>query len=322
MKSIQELEDELHAGDREVLDGNTLAAIRRRGGRRRTARRALTGAGAAALVAVVGLTLALTGPFGDRPGDAPVAQDPPPKGLSPLAKRALAEIPGAVQVSKSQVVLPDPGVTSDYWAVDDDDRPMRVLGDPVLLDAKTYQGVTMYPERAWPAWLFDGTLDYEQSQKDEDGGYPVGSTGTGILVESGDAVLACVSWKKNMCGPALMTRTSDGKLHYDWGMGTEEFLKPGSDMEVFLTGDYSTGSSGTLAFAGLPGTDVARVEFVTTSGQVVTGEVSTTLVEGASIMWARVPGELAEVIAYDADGKVIEDHPLRDCDDPVDCEVR
>jgi len=39
-------------------------------------------------------------------------------------------------------------------------------------------------------------------------------------------------------------------------------------------------------------------------------------------MSGRVPGELAKVIAYDADGNVIEDHPLRACDGPTDCEVR
>ena len=119
-----------------------------------------------------------------------------------------------------------------------------------------------------------------------------------------------------------MTRSADGELHFEWSMGTDDFLTPGSDMEVFLSDDYSTGSPGELAFAGLPGTDVARVAFVTTTGEVVEGQVTTTLVEGASMMAARVPGRLAKVIAYDADGDVIEDHPLADCDSPVECEVR
>ena len=50
-----------------------------------------------------------------------------------------------------------------------------------------------------------------------------------------------------------MTRTSDGELHYEWGMGTDDFLTPGSDMEVFLDEDDGTGLAGTLAIAGLPG---------------------------------------------------------------------
>jgi len=314
--TINELEDHLHAGEREVLDAATLSAIRRRGGRRRTARRTLIAIGTAATVAVVGLTLTLGMPgSGDSQPDKATQVADPPQELDPLAEQALAEIPGAVQVSEWQVVLPPPDAQSDYFH---DSPDSEVVGDPVALAAKTYQGVTMFPAHAWPDWLYQGTLDFEEAQPDP----PVGSMDNGILVEAGDAFLACVSWQNNTCVPALMTRTADGQLHYSWGMGTEEFLKPGSDMEVFLSGDYSTGAAGQLAFAGLPGTDVARVEFVTTDGNVVVGRVHQGLVEGDSMMSGRVPGELARVIAYDADGEVIEDHPLRDCDSPVDCEVR
>jgi hypothetical protein len=326
-QSINELEDTLHAGETEVLDTEKLAAIRRRGGRRRTALRAVSAVGTASVVGAVALTLALTGAIGSGGDDAPtVAADPPaaatPKELSPLAARTLQEIPGATQVSAWQVVVPTPGAASEYWMGDILDEDADVVGATVPLDARSYQGVTGFPKRAWPAWLYQGTLAYEQSQQDENGGVPVGSTDTGVLVDVGDAELACVSWQGNTCGPALLTRTADGELHYDWGMGTDDFLKPGSDMEVFVSDDYSTGSAGTLVFAGLPGTDVARVDFVTTTGEVVAGQVTTTLVEGGSMMSARVPGEVAKVVAYDAAGEVIEDHPLRACDDPVDCEVR
>ncbi len=317
--TIHELEDQLHAGEREVLDPDTLNTIRRQGSRRRTTVRALTAVGTVAVLAAVGLTVTLVGSDSPSRGeDRPPVADAP-RELSPLAQRALAEIPGAVQVSDWQVVLPPPDVSSDYWRGNSDER---VVGRPVALDLKTYQGVTAYPERAWPAWLYEGTLDFEQSLKDDDGGYPVGSTDNGILVESGDAFLACVSWQGNACGPSFMTRTPDGSLHLEWGMGTDDFLDPGSEMEVFLTDDYSTGSPGTLAFAGLPGTDVARVEFVTSDGAVVEGRVHAGLVEDATMMSGRVPGELAKVVAYDADGEVIEDHPLRACDGPTDCEVR
>jgi hypothetical protein len=320
-QSIQELQHALRASDGEMLDGGTLAAIRRSGARRRTTARVLTGVGTSVVVGAVALTLALTGTVGGGTDEPPVANDrqETPKELSPLAKRALAEVPGAVQVSEWQVVLPAPDARSDYWM---GERQLQVVGEPVPMDARTYQGVTMFPSEAWPAWLYQGVFDDEQAQGNEEDGYPVGSTDNGILVEAGDAVLACVSWKQNPCGPALMTRTSDGKLHHNWGMGTDDFLAPGSDMEVFLSDDYSTGSAGTLAFAGLPGTDVARVEFVTTAGQVVEGRLDTTFVEGASMMSARVPGDLAKVVAYNASGDVIEDHPLKPCDNDVDCEVR
>ena len=317
--TIQELEDQLHAGERELLDPDTLTTIRHQGRRRRTTVRTLTAVGAVAVVAAVGLTASLVGSGGSdshRVDTPPVADAP--RELSPLAQRALAEVPGAVQVSDWQVVLPPPDVNSEFWSDNPDEE---VVGQPVALDYKTYQGVTVYPKRAWPAWLYDGTLDFEQSLE-QDGAVPVGSTDNGILVESGDAFLACVSWQGNACGPSFMTRTPDGSLHLNYGMGTDDFLEPGSDMEVFPSEDYSTGSPGTLAFAGLPGTDVARVEFVATDGTVVEGRVHAGLVEGASMMTGRVPGELAKVIAYDADGNVIEDHPLRDCGSPTDCEVR
>ena len=42
----------------------------------------------------------------------------------------------------------------------------------------------------------------------------------------------------------------------------------------------------------------------------------------ASILWAQVPGALARVVAYDADGDVVDDHTLRACSGGVDCEVR
>jgi hypothetical protein len=317
--TIDELEGQLHAGEREVLDPDTLTTIRRKGSRRRTTVRALTAVGTVAVLAAVGLTVALAGSdSASRGEDRPPVADAP-RELSPLAARALAEIPGAVQVSDWQVVLPPPGASSNYWHDSPDET---VVGQAVALDLKTYQGVTAYPARAWPAWLYDGTLEFEQSQMGDDGGVPVGSTDNGILVEAGDAYLACTSWKRHACGPSFMTRTADGTLHHNWGMGTDDFLEPGSDMEVFLSKDYSTGAPGVLAFAGLPGTEVARADFVTTTGDVVAGQVSTTLVEGASMMWGRVPGDLAKVVAYDADGEVIEDHPLRACDDPVDCEVR
>jgi DNA-directed RNA polymerase specialized sigma24 family protein len=38
--------------------------------------------------------------------------------------------------------------------------------------------------------------------------------------------------------------------------------------------------------------------------------------------FASVPGDLAKVVAYDAQGEVVEDHRLKDCDRPVECEVR
>ena len=50
---------------------------------------------------------------------------------------------------------------------------------------------------------------------------------------------------------------------------------------------------------------------VTTDGEPVRGHVlSGTLHAGDTVIWAYVEGRAAEVVAYDAAGEVIEDHPL------------
>ncbi len=192
--SIKELEDELRTGEREVLDPRPWPRSGARAAGDVRARRALTAVGTA--VRGGGRRTRRSrwaGPGGDeRTNDdsVPVAE-PPPHELSPLAQRALAEIPGAVQVSDWQVVLPSPDAESEL--LDAGDSPdLEVVGDTVPPDADSYHGVTMFPAHAWPAWLYDGILDYEQSQKDENGSYPVGSTGTGILVESAEPSSACV----------------------------------------------------------------------------------------------------------------------------------
>jgi hypothetical protein len=315
--SVAELERSLQGNDA-VGPGPDLAAIRSRGVARRR-RRALAG-GTAAVAAVVVLGMVTGGLRGydtahERNGEPPVSE---PHHLSALAARALAQVPGARQVSDWQVVLPAP---DDHvmWPsrVNDDD----VQGAPIPTGAHHYTGVTSYRQGAWPAWLYQGVAAIEEDLGD-DNGHPVGSTDMGILVDTGEAYLGCVGHAAESCAPAYLTR-SDRGWTYEWGMGTDDFLKPGSDMEVFLSDDYASGSLEKLVYAGLPGTDVARAELVTTSGERLEGHVEAgTLVAGSTMVWGRVPGDLAAVIAYDASGDVIEDHRLKACSSPVDCEVR
>ena len=318
-RSIEQLERELHEGDSTHPGRPDLTAIREAGLRRR--RLGALGAASGVLVATVVLGLVvsgLTGTGGDR------AREPEPAGrphqLSELGQRALTEIPGATQVSDWQVVLPAPDGGQRDWGIDD---PVRLAGAPVDTGAGHYSGVTAYRRADFPHWLYDGIQHLEQTDlAGEDGSYPVGSTDVGILVDDGPAYLGCVG-TATRCGPALLTRDSGGDWVYEWGMGTDDFLKPGSSMEVFLSDDYATGAPGQLVLAGLPGTDVARVELVAVDGTRVEGHVeSGTVVPGHTMMWGTVTGDLAAVIAYDATGAVIEDHELEPCTDPVDCEVR
>lgn len=334
MSTTDQLLRDLHrVPDGTELGRPDLETIRRAGRGRRRRHRATVLSGTFAIAAVLGLTFA-----GGRELLADHAQQSQvtsgaeePRALSDLAKRALREVPGAEQVSPWQVVIPAGGA-APRW-----DRPVdpaKIVSGPVPLPADSYTGVTAYPRSAFAPWLYEGTATYEREVLgDPDGGYPVGSTDTGILVDSGTLELACLAAGpggrtngENLpgadCYPALLARAADAG-YLQWSMGTERFLAPGAPMELFTSDDYSTGKPATLWIGGLDGTDVARVDFVTTDGKTVAGDVEAgTLVPGDSMFWARISGELATVVAYDADGAVLEEHQIDPCDSPVDCEVR
>lgn len=326
-RTVAELEQML-SGNGPSGPGPDLDRIRRQGRSRRRLRRGGAAGGLVAGAAVVTVVaVAVTG-GAERAAD-PVA---PPKtsaparaGLSELAQRALAEIPGAQQVSPSMVSIPVPGRRTLGSGID-----AQVHGEAVQLPEEAYSGVTLFKRKDVPAWLYDGTEAIEKAEGDEENGYPVGTTDlTGIGVDLGARYLGCVTTEGSgdlpageTCYPAMLTRQGDG-WNYDWGMGTERFLEPGAPMEVFTTDAVVDGNDGTLAIAGLDGTEVARAVFVGSDGSQVEGTVlAGTLVPGESMFFGEVAGPLERVIAYDAAGEVIEDHPLRDCDDPVDCEVR
>ena len=311
------------------LGSPDLDRIHRLGARRRRARRtAGVTAGALALAAVGGIAAGLDrlAPPADeqRTATAPSAPADDPRELSPLAERVLREVPGARQVSDWQVVIPGPGSAPFQGRLV---PPQRVVGGPVPLGADTYAGVTAYSRADFPAWLYDGVQELEAAAA-QGGAAPVGSTDSGILVRSGAAALACLvyaggeSHDGSPCAPTVLSRVGGDLYDTEW-LGTEAFLRPGAAMEVFLREDYSSGAPETLAIAGLDGTEVARVEFVTAQGDVVAGSVeSGTVAPGDSLFHATVPGDLARVVAYDDGGAVVEDHQIRDCSTAEDCEVR
>lgn len=336
---IEELERLLDGGAADQR-GPDLAAIRQRGRRHRRVRVVAVAGGTAAAVALVGglAAVVLGGPADDRTGVVVAEPTATPKEPSPLAQRVLAEVPGARQVGTWQVVVPGPD--ADPWNGMGRER-VELVGAPVPLGASAYAGVTAYETGVFPAWLHEGVAAEEKrmgaeqadpDDPDEQNSHPVGSTDMGILVDRGQAALGCHAWlnddgsvdRTKPCHPVFLAPRADGTgWTFEWGMGTDRFLDTGAPMEVFTSDDFNQGVPGTLGIAGLDGTDVARAEFIAVDGTRVHGTVAAgSLVEGESMFWAAVPGELARVIAYDASGTVIEDHPLRDCDTPVDCEVR
>ncbi len=331
-RTLLELERELRGDgdDHSALPGpDRLDAIHLAGRRYRRRRRlASAGAGVATLALVAGLGWAVTG-LGDGAaiGRDRSADRPVPTKLSPLAERALREIPGARKVSAYQVVLPDPDVVSEPELPID---PEVLVGDPIALPATSYAGVTSYPEGTFPGWLHDGVQRIERGGADPEEGWSVGTFAAGIHVSEGTAWLGCVapgdgagpSGEHDPCTPTLMHRTGDD-LYVDWGMGTDDFLEEGSGMEIFGgRDDFTTSRPTKFWIAGVDG-EVARVDFLLTDGGVVPGQVAyDTVSPGDSMFWANVPGELARVVTYGPDGAMLEVHPLKDCSTPVECEVR
>ena len=107
------------------------------------------------------------------------------------------------------------------------------------------------------------------------------------------------------------------------GMGTDDFLQSGKDLELFRPTTYIGGSPRTVWIGGTDGTDVASVDLVTTDGD----HVSATVAAGTLCPRDRSSGPPSTAssprrVTRDADGNVIEEHELKPCSDPVDCEVR
>lgn len=300
------------------LDPRRLTEVRRRGARRRRTRTALT-AVAAAVVVGGSATLLAPGLNGANSERDTVARDiaTRPAGLNDLQKRVLREVPGARRISVWQVAIPEPPGAVDGMEIPGDD--FEVQGNAFPTGVPSYTGVTTYDRAAFPDWLYDAVVASESAAASGDG-QPVGSTDMGIAVVNGTLELACVSFQGADCVPAVV-RNEDGQRHYEWGFGTDDFLDPGTGMEVFA-GNAGEGDAPSLAVAGLPDASVTRVEFINTAGNVVEGTVDHTMAPGSSILWASVPGALARVITYDSSGAVVDDHSLRSCTGGVDCEVR
>ncbi|MBJ7356216.1 hypothetical protein [Nocardioides sp.] len=333
-RTIEQLERDLRQPPAELVTAPVLAEIRSRGRARRRNRLAAYAGGAAAGIVAAGLLVGVVVDDSDVRDRAPVATSPEqPRELSPLAQRALREIPGAVQVSDWEVLLPTPGAGRASGG--SEKVPAEYIdAGPVDIGARHYTGVTAFKPGAFPAWLYDGVQDIEMNELgSEEEGYPVGSTEMGIIVDAGPMDLGCMQplprWSDGdadteggACFPAMLGQAGDSRT-YEWGMGTDDFLKEGEGLELFSTDTYTSGAPQTVWIGGTDGTEVATVDLVATDGTVVEAAVAAgTLVPGETMFWGTVTGELAVAVTRSADGEVLERHEVKPCSDPVDCEVR
>jgi hypothetical protein len=94
-------------------------------------------------------------------------------------------------------------------------------------------------------------------------------------------------------------------------------------MELFTDDDYSNRKWSQSLIGGFHGADTARVLVETTDGAQAEAQLDVgTMSPGNTLFWAKLAHPIAWVRAYDANGKLLAEHRLRDCTDPVDCEVR
>jgi hypothetical protein len=322
VRTVAELERVLKTTEPASLQPVRLGQIRNEGRRRRRTRLAVTAGGAVAVVVLASAVAAGVTRGHDSARDPSVAQQP--KVMTPLARRVLAEVPGARQVSSWQVVIPAPSPLAADRIGAEPVPDGSVAAGPVDIGTRWYTGVTTFPRRDFPAWLHDGTERYEKTVLGDADGYPVGSTGDGVVVDGGPLRLACIASEiaGDPCHPAMVSGP-DHDLTYQWGMGADHFLEKGHDLQLFSTHTYTSGSAATVWIGGADGTDVASVDLVTTDGTSVRAHVeSGTFVPGDTMFWAVVDGELAQAVTRDADGNVLERHVLEPCDSPVACEVR
>lgn len=314
--TLERFTDDLRGHGGAALSPHLLAEAKRRGARRRRARAAIAGI---ATAAVLGGSAALVVPLvtGDSAPERLLDVASRPDGLNALQERVLRDVPGATRLSTWQIAVPEPQGAKESFPMGG--GGFEVQGESFPTGVTSYAGVTLYERDTFPDWLYDAILASEEAAGDENG-QPVGSTDMGIAVENGELELACVSFEGADCEPAVV-RVENGRTTYEWGFGTERFLRPSTGMEVF-SGDAAAEDAPSLAVAGLPEDSVIRAEFINTAGKVVDGTVDHTMAPGSSILWAKMPGALARVVAYDADGEIVDDHTLRACSGGVDCEVR
>jgi hypothetical protein len=349
--TIEELERTLKTADQQPLQPATLTAIRTQGRRRRRVRATATLAGvvAATLVASVSVAALTGGETSRRDRDADVTEPSPswsPETLTPLARRALAEIPGAVQISSTRVSIPEPpGVTS--WAGGPPVLKQFVASGPFDIGgAHAYQGVTMYDDGQFPAWLEQGAKEWDErdGRRDDGPGSVIGSISSGVVVDHGRQQIACIHQAPdgegiNMIDGVVVSQPTEPDLDKpcmvsivrphgsdivrEWTIAAPDFLAAGAGVQLYRDRSSAKGDPVSLWVGGTDGTDVASVDLELADGQTVEATIASgTLVPGETVFWATVPGELVRAITRDADGEVLEDHPLRDCSGPVDCEVR
>ncbi|MCH1866388.1 hypothetical protein [Nocardioides sp. CFH 31398] len=298
------LERALHAGSPAALPADRLRAIRSEGRRRRARQRALTVTGAVLAVVLVGGVPAALVAGQDDSAPAPAAPSPSrsedpeatdqpitaspdlPGDLAALQERILAEVPGAVRSSPTQVDLPDPRVA------DPDLQPPASGYDRVEgafgLGVDHYVTPSGFATDTFPRWLWRAWTEFQDRANAGDADLRA-LAGGGVRVAAGEWRIGCDPGVAiEGCRPVLLSRSGVSYV-------LERPTGPGG-VAVTRPDQYARGGAPSLAVALVRRGDVTSARFVTSDGESVEGAVDTTLAPGRSIVWAAVPGTVDTVV--------------------------
>lgn len=283
-----------------VVPGVDLATVRQRGRRLRRRRDAGT--------ALAGLAVAATVAGGawvvDRDQAPGLSFASPSAGsIDTFEQRVLDAVPDAYAVDGT-VVVPGPLDPRS-------DMNQRVADDEVagLVRDLGFHGFT-------GVGYVDSTVDYPRLLQ---GNLPKGSD---VVADNGEVHLGCAG-ESGRCGVSVLMGDRSTGWYYLYGLGTDDFLRPGAEMEVFLDDTYPGRVHEQSVIGGFDGTSATRVDLRLVDGSTAEATVDSGAVSpGDTLFWAEVPEGVARVTAYDDSGAVVADHRIRDCDNPVDCEVR
>jgi hypothetical protein len=146
---------------------------------------------------------------------------------------------------------------------------------------------------------------------------------TDVYQDSGPMHLGCRPVSDARCG--LFYVLGNATMGWQTGnrLGDEDFLKPGAPMQLIPGGTLEDQRLEPTVVGGLHGTTTTRVELTLRDGSTADATVdSGRISRGDTLFWARLDSAPVKATAYDKDGRVVEDHELTPCDDPVDCSTR
>ncbi len=291
--------------------GPDLDAVRSQGRAIRRRRRTAVGAGVAGLGVAASALVALTvdgGPAGRRAVPrgrrARRRTRPSPAGSS----TRWTPCPGSYAVAGT-VVVPGPLDTADDVANMRFARG-RLAGDPVALGWHGYTD----PGYVASTVTYPDIIERRQMLDDREG--------KDVVADNGPVSLGCLSEGTGPCSPAVLVPGDGEDWFYLYGLGTDDFLAPGSDMELFIDDLYGRSGATSSIIGGFDGV-ARRIELTLVDGTVQAASIDAGVMSaGDTLFWAETPVEVARVTAYDSDGEVVEERSVRDCDGGVDCEVR